>query len=218
MRKTRTTARKPKRRSCTRKAMRGGKAEKEVTDALRNAIKAMEDTKTFPELAGALTKLANIADTNSAAVADTNSSAVADTNSAAVAADTPAVVAVDTPTAVAESENDDNSEINDSEVISYNDGTASSSYGNIISMLEKTLDQEDVSEDDKDKLRKVLIQAMQSKKPTEVQTLMNNFGTLDQVGEGTTAHYKITNIKGGTRKRRNIRTLKNKKKKGGKRK
>ena len=211
MRKTRTTARKPKRKSCTRKAMRGGKAEKEVTDALRNAIQAMEDTKTFPELAGALTKLANIADKNSAAVADTV---------AAPTVDTPAAVAVDTPTAVAESENDDNSEINDSEVISYNDGNTSSSYRNIISMLGKTLDKEDVSEDDKDKLRKVLIQAMQSKKPTEVQTLMNNFGTLDQVGEGTTAYYKITNIKkGGTRKRRNIRTLKNKKKKkGGKRK
>jgi hypothetical protein len=180
----------------------------------------MEKTKTFPGLAGALTNLANIAaDTNSAAVADTAVAAPAAV-ATAVAADTPTAVAVDTPTAVAESENDDNSEINDSEVISYNDGTASSSYGNIISMLTHTLEQEDVSEDDKDKLRKVLMQAMQSKKPTEVQTLMNNFGTLDQVGEGTTAHYKITNIKkGGTRKRRNIRTLKNKKKKkGGKRK
>jgi hypothetical protein len=202
--------------------MRGGKA---VTDALRNAIQAMEDTKTFPELAGALTNLANIADKNSAAVAVDTPTAVADTNStaaadtvatpAAVVVDTPTAVAVDTPTAVAESE-----EINDSEIISYNDGNTSSSYGNIISMLENTLKQEDVSEDDKDKLRNVLMQAMQSKKPTEVQTLMNNFGTLDQVGEGTTAHYKITNIKkGGTRKRRNIRTLKNKKKKkGGKRK
>jgi hypothetical protein len=216
----RTTARKPKRRSCTRKAMRGGKAEKEVTDALRDAIQAMNETNTFPELAGALTKLANIADTKSTVAADTVAVAApaADTvaTPAAVAADTnSAAVAVDTPTAVAESE-----EINDSEVISYNDGTASSSYGNIISMLTKTLEQEDVSEDDKTKLRNVLMQAMQSKKPTEVQTLMNNFGTLDQVGEGTDAHYKITNIKkGGTRKRINIRTLKNKKKKkGGKRK
>jgi hypothetical protein len=211
----RTTARKPKRRSCTRKAMRGGKAEKAVTDALHDAIKVMNEYNKFPELAGALTKLAN---TVAVPTADTPAAETVATP-AAVAADTPAVVAVDTPTAVAESENDDNSEINDSEVISYNDGKTSSSYGNIISMLEKTLDQEDVSEDDKDKLRKVLIQAMQSKKPTEVQTLMNNFGTLDQVGEGTDAHYKITNIKGGTRKRRNIRTLKNKKKKkGGKRK
>uniref|UniRef100_A0A6C0M222 Uncharacterized protein n=1 Tax=viral metagenome TaxID=1070528 RepID=A0A6C0M222_9ZZZZ len=64
----------------------GGKADKEVTDALRSAIQVMNENNTFPELAGALTKLANIADKKSAAVADT--------------------VAVATPTAVAESEND----------------------------------------------------------------------------------------------------------------
>ena len=98
-------------------------------------------------------------------------------------------------------------------------------------MLEKTLEQEDMSVDDKDKIRILMIAVMQSKKPTEVQTLMNEFGTLDQVGEGQSAYYKITEIKdhkGGTRKRKNkrnklqrkrVKTMKNKKKKkAGKRK
>ena len=88
----------------------------------------MNENKTFSELAGALTKLANIADNNSAAAAAPAPAAAAPAAVAApaVAAPAPAV------------ENDDNSEINDSEVISYNDGKTSSSYGTIISMLENT--------------------------------------------------------------------------------
>jgi hypothetical protein len=235
--------------------MGGGEGEKEkVTVALRNAIHVMNANKTFSELAGALTKLADIADNNSAAVAApaVAPAAVAETendvhhtvnaaastdystvNAAAPSTDSSTVnaPAVAAPAAAAPApavENDDNSEINDSEVISYNDGKTSSSYGTIISMLENTLEQEDISDDDKDKIRNLMIQAMQSKKPTEVQTLMNGFGTLDPV-EGPPAYYKITDIKeGGTRKRRNkrnklqrkrVKTMKNKKKKkAGKRK
>ena len=189
-------------------------------DAISGAVEIMKKNNDFPLLQEALANLVN-----SKPAPDPAAAAPAAPDPAA-AAPAPAPAAAAPAAAV---ENDDNSEINDSEVISYNDGKTSSSYGTIISMLENTLKQEDISDDDKDKIRNLMIQAMQSKKLTEVQTLMNGFGTLDQVGEGPSAYYKITGIKkGGTRKRRNkrnklqrkrVKTMKNKKKKkAGKRK
>jgi hypothetical protein len=172
---------------------------KVVSDAaISEAVKTMKTNNQFPDLQRELEKLVN------------------PKPAPAVVAPAPAV------------ENDDNSEINDNEVISYNDGKTSSSYRAIIRMLEETLGQEYMLDDDKNKIRNLMIAVMHSKKPTEVQTLMNEFGTLDQVGEGPTAYYKITDKKGGTRKHRNkrnklqrkrVKTMKNKKKKkAGKRK
>ena len=219
--------------------------------AISAAIEIMRQNNEFPGLQTALAKLV-AASTAAAAAADAAAPAAAvpaaasapavpaasapavPAASTAAAAAAPAAAAVPAPAAAAPAadavpavENDDNSEINDSEVISYNDGKTSSSYRVIIRMLEETLGQ-DMSEDDKNKIRNLMIAVMHSKKPTEVQTLMNEFGTLDPVGEGPTAYYKITDKKGGTRKHRNkrnklqrkrVKTMKNKKKKkAGKRK
>ena len=217
--------------------------------AISAAIEIMRQNNEFPGLQTALAKL--VAASTAAAAADAAAPAAAVPAAASApavpAASAPAVPAASTAAAAAPAaaavpapaaapaadavpavENDDNSEINDSEVIKYNDGKTSSSYRAIIRMLEETLGQEDMLDDDKNKIRNLMIAVMHSKKPTEVQTLMNEFGTLDQVGEGPTAYYKITDKKGGTRKHRNkrnklqrkrVKTMKNKKKKkAGKRK
>jgi hypothetical protein len=114
--------------------------------------------------------------------------------------------------------------IDDSEVIAYNVGKLSTTYGKIKQMLENTLDKninKTIQEDNIPKIQELLEKVKNAKKTIEVQNLMNLFGNFEITGKGSSQYYKI-GINGGTRKRRmrrvktqrrrkNARTIKKKK-------
>jgi hypothetical protein len=208
--------------------MRGGKGEKEeVTVALRNAIRVMNENNTFPELAGALTNLANSTVAADSPVNDAAPPASAPQNAPSTAPSTVNAAAPSTaPSTVNAAASTDSSTVNadaatnepkaelpERSVIHYGtDSKQTSTYLEIKKRLDRMINKPNTMNPDNipiETLKSRLEEITNAKTIPEVTAILQKYKFNDTHPQGRPAFLRFTMTMGGGSRKHKMRKIKN---------